>query len=150
MSLGVNEEDSGVGRFLQAQWTFVSVVPLGPGGDGRLGLGLCDRFGAGERSAEELLRGWRGVAEEAGIDGWGGGEDGQHSVFPFVCLFVCLLQILKRNPALAAMSQLCDVGILSMGARSRPMALRKLSRGTTVWVRGSGARGQDGRKRFER
>ena len=49
-------------------------------------------MGAGEQYVEELWRRQRVVREEACMDGWGGGDDGQDNVFSFVCL----LQMMKR------------------------------------------------------
>lgn len=133
-------------HFLQVPWPFVSIVLLGPGGQERPRVRLCNQFGACEHNVEERWRRQRVGKEQAGLDRWvGGGNDGQHSVFPFVCL----LQMMKRKVATAARSQDWDVGARSIEAASRPMALRKLSRGTLVWDKQTEGHSQDDREGFE-
>lgn len=106
-------------------WSFASVALLGHGGQKRPGERLWNLFGTGERSVEELWRRQRVGMEQARLDGWGCGDDGQHSPF-----FLCFWQMMERNLSTAATSLESAVGVLSSEAASRPMALCTLSRGT--------------------
>lgn len=100
VSLEGSKKDCGVGHFLQAPCSFDSLVLVGPGGEERPGVGHGNLVGAGEHYVEEVWRRQRVVREEACIAGWGGDDDGQHSVF----CFVCLLQMMKWQLATAAPS----------------------------------------------
>ena len=98
-------------------------------------MGLCSGLGAGKQYVEELWRRQRVVMEEACMDCWDGGDDGQHSVF--FCLFVADDEAVMGD---GGSIQDSAVRVVSMEAVWRATALCKLSRGSPFWAQGCGAK----------